>query len=111
MKVIPSTDYPIRPEDIDTERSFLNAFGHFEAEETARAIVRFFQRQENWGPFTLADVIEFAPPELWPVTQLVKGPHALGSEFIEQDDSDPKIYYVTDLFIEYCYTASPAKRV
>ncbi|MDO8466618.1 MAG: hypothetical protein Q7S83_00565 [bacterium] len=112
MKVIPAMDYPIRPEDIDTERSFQNAFGHFEAEETARAIVRFFQREGDWGPFTRADVIEFAPTELWPVTQLIKGPHALGAKFIERDECDEKVHYVTGQFIERCHQASPAdKRV
>lgn len=112
MKVIPATDYPIRPEDINTERSFQNAFGHFEKEETARAIVRFFQREGDWGPFTRDDVIEFAPTELWPVTQMIKGEHALGLEFIEQDECDDKVYYVTERFIEWCYVASPAdKRV
>lgn len=111
MKVTPSTDYPIRPEDIDSRNYFLGTFGSFEAEETARCIVRFCQRSGDWGPFTISDLQRLVADRLHSAIRMIEGKNALGAEYVERDECEPKVYYVTDHFIDYCYAAFPAKRV
>lgn len=111
MKVLPDSGYPIRPEDIDVSHPFLGVFGKFEAEEVARAIVRYAQNEDRWNPFTLSDVRKFLQKVAGSAIITIKGSQELRREqYLEIDEADPEVYYVTTGFINRCHEASPASK-
>ncbi len=111
MKILPSSGYPIQPEDIDVRHPFLGVFGKFEAEEVARAIVRYAQNEDRWNPFTLSDVRKFLQKVADSAIITIKGLQALQrKQFLEIDGVDADVYYVTDGFIDRCHEASPANK-
>ena len=115
MKILPSSDYPIRPEDIAITNPFVGVFGKFEAEEMARAIVRYAQREGRWGPFTLNDVRKFLShiPGVAPVVSVVvRGSELLlKANYLELDGADPEVYYVTERFVDHCRDAAPTDKI
>ena len=52
--------YPIRPQHINTESHFWDAFGHNETEVSALYVVRLCQAKGGWMPFTKAELDEVA---------------------------------------------------
>ena len=59
--VVDVANYPVKPEDINTEtvRHFWDAFGRSETEISARWIVRLSQKLGGWVPFKLQQIEEF----------------------------------------------------
>ncbi|HBP00771.1 MAG: hypothetical protein UY41_C0008G0025 [Candidatus Moranbacteria bacterium GW2011_GWE1_49_15] len=52
--------FPIQPEMINLKRPFIGAFDDWDTEESARWIVRFFQKKgEGWAPFVYEDLDAF----------------------------------------------------
>lgn len=107
MKILPSSGYPIRPEDIDTGSKFIGAFGKYEAEETARAIVKFFQMSGDWGPFMKNDIKPLLPKNLQRKVHFITGQYAIGAEYIERDQIDRGVYYINEAFIDRCHSIAP----
>lgn len=122
MKIKPWTGYPVSPEDIRTDRQFIDAFGHWEAEEVARAIVRYCQREDNWKPFTEKEIEKFfgtRNSKGWLVKNLraiidnaiPRGLEELEkASYLERDEEDSGIYYVNERFIDRCHEVSPAEK-
>jgi len=50
----------VRPRDIDTGGTALSGFGKAEVEETALALVKFFQERNLWYQFRPEDFLSFA---------------------------------------------------
>lgn len=122
MKILPDSGYDIGPHDIDTSVLFVGAFGSFDSEETARAIVRYCQHQDCWSPFTLDDLGRFfgkRGTDGWMAENLrviaggaiTKGSRELQlALYLESDEEDEMVYYVNERFIDRCHAASPADK-
>ncbi len=114
MKIKPWSRYPIHPEHIDVDRPFISAFGSAEAEEVARAIVRHSQRQDNWVPLSVRDVIKnFTKMKNFVdnVVAIIKGIKLLEENFyLENDEQDNQVFYVNERFIDRCHAASPVNK-
>lgn len=127
--------FEIRPEQIDTSRQFIGAFGHFQTEESARFIVQFCQeRGEGWKPFTQKDINQFYrghadsdPTEhcvdrrtgQFRFNHLVGEFPLLGWEDHESGDKlvrldavvkRGKLFFITEEFVKRCYASSPVRK-
>ena len=108
MKILPSSEYLIQPEHIDEKAPFTGAFGSSEAEETARAIVRFAQSEDRWNPFTLVEIRRFLSGLRRLAMTVIRGSLLLKKEgYLEVDEEDKEVYYVTDRFIDRCHSFAP----
>lgn len=105
-----SAQYPIRPDDINTDRHFFGAFGKCEVEIVARYVVRLCQESGGWKAFAREDLNRFYQ-ENGGLNERVfnRRPsvpfHWLNEKLLVQRP-DGK-YCVTDLFIKRCFSSSP----
>jgi len=102
--------YPIRPEDIDTTRHFLGAFGKGEVEIAAKYVVGLCQQLGYWKSFSREALNDFYREngglKEWVFNRREEFPfHWLNEKLLVQR-SDGK-YCVTNLFIDRCYRSSP----
>jgi hypothetical protein len=117
--VIEGLNYPIKPEDIDTSKPFMEAFDHTETESSARWVVRFCQEKESWGPFREEELQTFYnrtyPESRFHFNRLIepgmtyesRGSLLRGGGWLVRDGTNLR---VTHDFITRCFRASPAKR-
>ncbi len=96
--------HPIRPEHIDTDNHFFEAFGHYETEVSARVIVEFCKEKNGgWRFFTLAAIKDFC--RKLPIPQEGFAFNKLISEgFIVERSGG---YIFTHEFICRCFMSSP----
>ncbi|MFA4995679.1 MAG: hypothetical protein WC536_00885 [Patescibacteria group bacterium] len=114
-----STEFDIRPSDINSSRRFSGAFGgHMPTEILARYIVLMCQEKDRWSSFTDEDFKSFcshlgydhfsfyrlAEPDL---NEDVKNVYYETSNGWIVKGEDER-YRVTDEFIYKCYDSSPA---
>lgn len=122
-------DYPIQPDDINTQAHFFNAFNHHETEISAGWIIRFLRaRGRGWAPFSREELTTFYhqtfPQESFHFNRLIEPemiPPSLARAF--EGHLDPLIpagggwivettdgrLCVTDDFINRCHRSSPAQ--
>jgi|GEM_PF-6662413 len=96
-----------RPNDIDTNRHFWDAFGNVEKEISARWIVRLCQSFGSWRSFTQEDL------------QLFYVVNGMNEQFWFNGLDDPNLglvvgrqdgrLRVTERFVLACFRSSPAK--
>ena len=91
----------ILPKDIDTSLHFTCAFGNMETETSARHIVRLCQKENNWLPFTLEEIIDNVFNECGKYNFTFS--KLLSQGFILHRGKD---YYITPEFIQRCYETS-----
>lgn len=124
------TDFPTKPEDINTTAHFWNAFDNNETEASALWVVRFAQKRGlGWVPFTLEEIEAFYREDSDGRLQDFRFNRLVDPQWVPPSlvrafagHSDPKIpvgggwivknsesdhYYVTDEFIRRCHTSSP----
>ena len=95
--------YPIRPQHIDTDKHFWEAFGNVEKEEAANFIVVFCQRSfgGRWTPFPMEAINSFSRD--------IRGKDFYFSGL----DSDgyfvlvDGLYKITHEFVAACFKSSP----
>ena len=99
------TNYPIRPEDIDTEEHFWESFGSHELEILAHWIVEFCQKRGNWGPFTKIELEAFYASKVGRETDFSCWVKKLAEKrnIIESDGT----LCVTHSFVATCFRSSP----
>ena len=92
----------VQPNQIDTWHHFLDAFGKYKVEVSARYIVRFCQqRGRGWEPFSYEDITDF-------YRQVGPGDDSWLNRLTTRGYVVEKggFYHVTDEFIARCYKAS-----
>ena len=92
----------VNPQQIDVRKHFLNTFGKYEAEISARYIVRFCQKRgQGWEPFTYEDINGFytsnGPRDSFRFNRLET------NGFVTKENG---FYRVTDEFVARCFRAS-----
>lgn len=92
----------ITPQDINTNNLFIGAFGHYETELIARAIVRYCQNRGGWFGFSESGLKEFyavlnerVPFKLY---------YLASDEFLRHGEEGK--LHVTEEFVRRCYTSS-----
>jgi hypothetical protein len=101
MKIINDpANYKITPRQIDTKRHFWDGFGNREREISAHYIVLLCQQLGKWGPFTMEQLDKVYTPGdgFW-----FNGLDTQG--YIVYKNGK---YYITEEFVNACYSASPA---
>lgn len=91
--------YPIRPEHINANTHFYNAFGNMETDIAARIIVQLCQKKGEWAPFTKAEIDAFCDRNFM-FHRLIGTKH-----FIAGNHDG---YYVTHEFVTRCFLSAPA---
>lgn len=105
--------YPIRPEDINTNRSqFLGAFGKSEVEIAAQYVVRFCQQLGGWKAFSKDALDSFyrknGGAKEWVFNRRMSFPFYWLDEKLLEEGPDGKCR-VTNFFIDRCFHSSPNK--
>ena len=100
-----STDYPIKPNDINTDQHFYGAFGKDEMGRSAKWIVMLCQKKRGWKPFTLKELDDFRHKKGVPGFESFSF-HGLDTDQLIIKEGDE--YYVTHEFITRCFLNSPS---
>lgn len=113
-------DFPIKPQDIDAQRSLSPSFRYANMEMAAARIVRLCQKKQSWDPFTKAEIFRFLYEEgtedesYWRFNE--KEPTFLSVlTWIKDERLTPWIvesfgkYYVTEEFVRLCHRAAPRR--
>lgn len=93
--------YPIKPEDINTNEHFWNAFGNNEREVSAAWIVMFMKSRGGWTPFRLAELNDFCHQK-WSHDFRHNG--LFNGRLVVEIEG---VFYVTHEFIARCWQSSP----
>ncbi len=98
---------PIRPQDIDTSRRFMEAFGNMETEISANWVVLFCQRRgKGWAPISLSELQAFYVRELGKKSTFTFN-RLTGDKYVTVDGDK---VVLTTRFVARCYASSPVHR-
>lgn len=96
--------FPIRPEHINADEHFFDAFGNMETEISAHYIVKMCQRRGTWAPFAVeeieAEYNKAGHRDFW-------WNRLISRKWIVEDGD---MLHITDEFVTRCFQSRPTEK-